>query len=74
MSQHYLFLILESCLKNNTSYLGEKNPTTYNTTLSEQYENPIEKSKQKGYLIQKYTTAHFPGLVQKLHEKVAGLN
>jgi len=42
---------------------------TYNTILSEQFQNPIEKSSKRA--ISKpgahiYMTIHFPGLVQAL--------
>jgi hypothetical protein len=44
--------------------------------LSEQFQNLIAKCRknQNRYSLQKYMTAHLPGLVQVLQKKVAGLS
>jgi hypothetical protein len=48
-----------------------------NTTMLEQFQNPtseLYKEAKSIPLTHKYTTAHFPGLVQALHQKVGGIN
>jgi hypothetical protein len=51
-------------------YITEKKKKEKNTTLSEQFQIPIEKLlKKKGKIdtiTHQYTTSHFPGLVQAL--------
>ena len=45
-----------------------------NPILSEQFQNPIEKVVKCIPLTQKYTTVHFPWLIQLLYLKVTRLN
>ena len=52
------------------NYITERKKKEKNTTLSEQFQIPIEKLlKKKGKIdtiTHQYTTSHFPGLVQAL--------
>jgi hypothetical protein len=46
-----------------------------NSTLLEQFQNPVEKSEANSILLtQKYTTTDFTGLVQTIQKQVTGIN
>ena len=46
-----------------------------NSTLLEQFQNPVEKSQANSILLtHKYTTIYFTGLIQTIQKQVAGTN
>lgn len=46
-----------------------------NSTLLEQFQNPVEKSQDISILLtHKYTTIYFTGLIQTIQKQVAGTN
>ena len=51
------------------NFVDNEMKTDKNVTLQEQFQNPIEKSQKEAKsipLTHKYTTDHFPGLIQAI--------